>query len=82
MLLHIAKDSVPISTVEKQGISGKTRSTIPDAISVVAATCSLSNVSFFSATTDFWTSYNCQPYIYHVTRNFCVLLDQGLTVFL
>ena len=79
---HIAKDSVPISTVEKPGFKQLvaklnpryqmpsrrhfTNYEIPQLYSqvkenVVAA--SLNNVTFFSATSDFWTSSNCQPYI-------------------
>lgn len=79
---YIAKDSIPISTVEKPGFKHlisklNPRYQIPSRRhfadfeiprlyshvkdNIVAA--SLKNANFFAATTDFWTSGTCHPYL-------------------
>ena len=71
---YIAKDSVPISTVEKPGFKHMVSKLNPryqlpsrwhfsdfEKDNIVAS--SLKDGTFFAATTDFWTSGTCHPYL-------------------
>ena len=76
---YIAKDSVPISSVEKPGFKHMVSKLnpryqvpsrrhfsdfkIPRLYSHVKENISLKDATFFAATTDFWTSGTCHPYL-------------------